>query len=131
MDDEMRTRLLDYFARHGVANPRLVMLTIGRRAYPGVGYTVGDNARIYCLGERPNLFARRKTAVVLDGDEHEWYLAAYMLEAHITPKNAAYHPFGANFLLSQWRHAYKIDKFNYWRGEYKPYARVIATTMDI
>jgi hypothetical protein len=116
-----------------------VEVTIGRTTYEGVrykqtrkvlegcrAYTEGEREYVqealYLLGDLPATYRRsRRIAFLIDGEEHEWYLASWVTDA--TAKSERYGMFHfeghAAFQIMPWSVGGKIDEH-----EERPYRRV-------
>ena len=102
-------------------------LTIGRHTFAAATYTQNDQRLMYVIGEFPPILRRKRNMCLnINGMPADWYVAAHM-QREIPDEFKNSHPFGKNFLLSLWDIAEPIDKYNYWRGEHKPYLRIQAT----
>lgn len=82
-----------------------VAVKLGRETYHGASYfepAPRTEAVLYLLGNVPAAYKRsRRVCWQFDGDERDWYLAAFA-DAAIAADLPEFHPFGAWFQLRQW-----------------------------
>ena len=119
--------LCEYLTSLDCVDVAPIRLKIGKTTYEGARYRQNDETRerIYLLGELPREKIRREaTCFRFENDSRDWYVACYMPKENFKPENARFHPFGINFMLMPWDISEPIDRYNYWRGEHKPYTRV-------
>lgn len=95
-----------------------VTVKIGRTTYPAARYTDNGQPRIYVAGLVPRHYLRSsRVAFIVPGDNLDWYVASYYLNA---APHGKFHPFGPAFYLALWNtpDGLRID-----HHESRPYRR--------
>lgn len=125
--------LNEWLVACGCFDTQEVTVTIGRKTYEGVRYkqrrdTGEEHESLYLLGSLPPAYQRSsRTAFVLDGEPHEWYVAMWVTPetaSHPNFRNYHYDGNGA-FMLKPWTFDERIDLF-----ESTPYQRVKAAVKE-